>query len=184
MKTIFLIFSLFFLSSGVSALEWEDLKGCYHTVKYNDKFLENSRDNYSVINLNENPLFFIAPDEGEFIVHSIVLYKGPDKQYHYQDIYFEDGAVSRSFGWLISNFRSFVRYRFSPEKILYLTNELRARLIENDTYEIIAFSKYRHGSDSYIESGRFIIQRAECYGEVETEEILTKGLKLPIKLKL
>jgi len=181
---VFILAVSLFLTFGVSALEWEDLKGCYHTVKYNDNFLENSKDNYSVINLNENPLFFLAPDEGEFIVHSVVLYKGPDKEYHYQDIYFEDGAISKSFGVLISNFRSFVRYRFSPEKVLYLTNELRAREIENGTFEIIAFNKYRHGSDSFIESGRFILQRTECYGEVETEEILTRGLKLPVKLKL
>jgi hypothetical protein len=183
MNKLLLIISIL-LTNGASALEWEDLKGCYHTVKYNDNFLENSKDNYSVINLNENPLFFLAPDEGEFIVHSIVLYKGQEKEYHYQDIYFDDGAESKSYGTLISNFRSFVRYRFSPEKILYLTNELRAREIEAGTYEIIAFNKYRHGSESFIESGRFIIQRTECYGEIETEEILTKGLKLPIKLKL
>ncbi|OUR97810.1 hypothetical protein A9Q84_06310 [Halobacteriovorax marinus] len=184
MKTLLLCLSLFLASGGASALEWEDLKGCYFTVKYNDNFLENSKDNYSVINLNENPLFFLDSNEGEFLVHSIVLYKGPDKLYHYQDIYIEDGANSRSYGVLINNFRSFVRYRFSPEKILYLTNELRAREIELDIYEVIAFNKYRHGSDVFIESGRFILERTECYGEIETEEILTKGLKLPLNLKL
>jgi hypothetical protein len=166
------------------AIDWADINGCYKTIQFNDEFLENSRDNYSVINLNENPLFVIGPDQGEYLVHSVVLFKGMDRDYHYQDIFFEDGATSKLYGELINTFKSFVRYRFDPDKVMSLSNEIRIKRLDENSIDIVVYYNLKHKSDSLIESGHFVLSRVHCYDDEETERVLTKGLKLPVEFKL
>ncbi len=165
------------------AINWTDIRGCYQTISYNDTYLENSQDNYSVINLNENPLFFISAEEEEFLVHSAVFYKGL-KSYHYQDIYVDDGTTTRVDEYLRNNFRGYVRYRFSPDKILKLTNQFSVRHIEGNTYEVIAFNNIDFQGKTFLESGRFVLEKIDCYDDIATEEIFSRGIELPFELDM
>lgn len=183
MKILLLIFAVLAVCPAYS-IEWDEFNGCYKTIQFNDKFLDNSEDNYSVINLNENPLFIISPDEGEYLVHSVLLYKGLSEDYFYQDIYIEDGTNSQLYGELINSFKSFVRYRFDPDKILSIANEIRLKKTKEGEVEVTAFYKLKHLDQEITESGHFILSKVQCYGEVETEKVFTKGLKLPVEFNL
>lgn len=174
---------VFIVCASSYGITWAEVPGCYQTVVYNDSYLENSANNYSVINLNENPLFFISVDEEEYIVHSAVIYKG-NTHYHYQDIYFEDGATSNNSGFLRSDFKAYVRYRFSPEKVLKLSNQFSIRHIDGNTYEVVAFQNIDFEGKSYLESGRFVLEKIDCYDDIATEEIFSRGIELPFELEL
>lgn len=184
MKWLIIKVALLFSLGGSSyAITWQEASGCFQTIVYNDVYLDNSELNYSVINVNENPLFFVSIDEEEFLVLSAVLYKG-ESNYHYQDIYFEDGANSDNGEYLKNDFKSYVRYRFSPDKILKLTNQFAIRHINQQTYEVVAFKNIEFNSKNFLESGRFILEKIPCYGEIETEEIFSRGIELPFELEM
>ena len=183
MKYLFIVLTFFVVFTSF-AMDWREFQGCYKTIQFNDKFLENNQNNYSVINLNENPLFVISSDEEEYLVHSILLYKGNSENYFYQDVYFEDGANSQLFGELINSYKSFVRYRFDSDKILSLVNEIRIRYINESDVEVTAFHRLEHLNQEIRETGHFILSRIDCYDELDTERIFTKGLKIPVELNL
>ncbi|WP_417336409.1 hypothetical protein [Halobacteriovorax marinus] len=178
-----LSFILTIFGMQAHALEWREIAGCYQTVAYNNIYLENSYRNYSVINLSENPLFFISVDEEEYVVHTAVLYKG-DSNYHYQDIYFEDGSNSNNRGLLKNDFKSYVRYRFSPDKVIKLTSQFSARHVDGNTYEVISFKNIEFAGETFLESGRFVLEKVDCYDDIETEELFSRGIELPFELEL
>jgi hypothetical protein len=183
MKIIILFLAVIILHPTL-AMDWDEFNGCYKTVQFNDVYLDNNENNYSVINLNENPLFVISPDEGEYLVHSVLLYKGLSEDYFYQDIFVEDGTTSQVYGELINSFKSFVRYRFDPDKILSIANEIRVKKVNESDIEITAYYKLKHLDQEVGESGHFILSKIDCYDEIETEKVFTKGLKLPVDFSL
>ena len=179
----FKTFFIFCLALSSSAVTWSELRGCYKTISYNGAKLADSSQNYSVINLNENPLFFLSAEEEEFLVHSAVLYKG-ETSHHHQDIYIEDGVTSQSGDFLRNRFKDYVRYRFSPDKVLKLTNQFSVRQIEGITYEVILFKNIDFQGQSFLESGRFVLQKIGCYNDIITEDIFSRGIELPFELEI
>ena len=176
-------FLIFFITIGSFAVTWSELRGCYKTISYNGAKLADTSQNYSIINLNENPLFFLSAEEEEYLVHSAVLYRG-EKSHHHQDIYIEDGITSKSSDYLRNNFKGYVRYRFSPDKVLKLTNQFSVRQIEGSAYEVIVFKNIDFKGQSFLESGRFVLQKIGCYNDIITEDIFSRGIELPFELEI
>ncbi|WP_290731320.1 hypothetical protein [Halobacteriovorax sp. JY17] len=47
---------------------------------------------------------------------------------------------------------------------------------------MIAFKNIDFQGKTFLESGRFVLEKIDCYDDIATEEIFSRGIELPFEL--
>ncbi|WP_127717627.1 hypothetical protein [Halobacteriovorax sp. HLS] len=184
MNSFYVFLLSFTIISNTVAFEWESVAGCYSTIQYNSRPISDTAENYSVINLNENPLYFISAENNELNVHSLIIFKAPRQGHFYQDVFFEDGQNINKEGKLYNSFTSEVRSRFDEQKIYSIDSKTSVSALSNERIQVIVKLSIKGFLGDYKESGHFILKRKRCLSDEDSEEHYLKGLKIPYELSL